>query len=104
MIKAKTQQRLLRAALQKRGYATPSSSLDFNVTEANGFKLALQEGLSSPTSAITLAIKAGSRYEPTAGAAHALKNFVFRVSLSRRAFGTWPNFLLRNRHPTSAAL
>jgi predicted Zn-dependent peptidase len=83
MIKAKTQQRLLRAALQKRGYATPSSSLDFNVTEANGFKLALQEGLSSPTSAITLAIKAGSRYEPTAGAAHALKNFVFRVSLSR---------------------
>jgi ubiquinol-cytochrome c reductase core subunit 2 len=80
MLKATSPRLLLRAATQspQRGYAT---HLDFKSDEASGFKIAVQEhGSNSPTSAITVAIKAGSRYEPAAGAAHALKNFVFRVS------------------------
>jgi len=35
-----------------------------------------------PTTALTFLVKAGSRYEPSPGVAHALKNFAFKVCLS----------------------
>lgn len=63
-----------------RGYATPAASAsDFKVSStSSGIKLAtLDEG--APTSAITVAIKAGPRYESQPGLAHVLKNFVFKV-------------------------
>ena len=33
-----------------------------------------------PTSSVTVFVKAGSRFEPKAGVAHALTNFAFKVS------------------------
>lgn len=64
----------------RRGYATPAAqTANFNVSSSNsGIKVAtVDEGL--PTSAITVAIKAGSRYESQPGLAHVLKNFTFKV-------------------------
>ena len=72
-----------RAGMQsgsKRSYATPAAqTADFQVSAtSSGIKLAtLDEGL--PTSAITVAVKAGARYESQPGLSHVLKNFVFKV-------------------------
>lgn len=66
-----------RAVVGARGYATPSSSL-FSVQDANGVKIATSD-TAAPTSAISLVIKAGSRYEPAPGVAHVLKNSLFKV-------------------------
>lgn len=63
-----------------RTYATSNSnSNDYTVSSGpSGIKLAsIDDG--SPTSAITVAVKAGPRYEPAPGLAHVLKNFVFKV-------------------------
>lgn len=75
-------------AATSRTYATAASSssspqaADYSVTSSSsGIKVAsLDEG--SPTSAITVAVKAGPRYEPSPGLAHVLKNFVFKVCYS----------------------
>ena len=62
--------------------ATPASSaFDFTVNQAGPFKTAAHDDGQSPTSAISIVLKAGPRYEPSPGLAHALKNFVFRVSV-----------------------
>jgi hypothetical protein len=68
------------ATAATRSYAT-SASADYSVsTAASGVKVAaLDDG--SPTSAITVAVKAGPRYEPAPGLAHVLKNSVFKVGL-----------------------
>ncbi|GAA5869200.1 hypothetical protein JCM16303_000388 [Sporobolomyces ruberrimus] len=70
-----------RAVAGARSYATPSSSL-FSVQDANGVKVASSE-TSAPTSAISLIIKAGSRYEPAPGVAHVLKNSLFKNTNKR---------------------
>lgn len=49
-------------------------------SKASGIKVAAVDN-GQPTTAVTFLVKAGSRYEPTAGAAHALKNFAFKVFL-----------------------
>lgn len=40
---------------------------------------------SAPVSSVTFAVRAGSRYEPSEGVAHALKNFTFRSTKERSA-------------------
>ncbi|GAA5976477.1 hypothetical protein JCM5350_001704 [Sporobolomyces pararoseus] len=70
-----------RAVAGARSYATPSSSL-FSVQDANGVKVASSE-TAAPTSAISLVIKAGSRYEPAPGVAHVLKNSLFKNTNKR---------------------
>ena len=70
----------LGAARSRRSYATPAAqTADFQVSStSSGIRLAtLDEGL--PTSAITVAVKAGARYESQPGLSHVLKNFVFKV-------------------------
>lgn len=41
-----------------------------------------------PTTALTFLVKAGSRYEPSPGVAHALKNFAFKSTAERSTLGT----------------
>ncbi|KAM6493021.1 Metalloenzyme, LuxS/M16 peptidase-like protein [Amanita muscaria] len=41
-----------------------------------------------PTSTVTVFVKAGSRFQPAAGVAHALKNFAFKSTAKRSALGT----------------
>lgn len=70
------------SSLSRRGYAAAaaaSNGSEFSVSSSSsGIKVAtLDEGL--PTSAVTVAVKAGSRYESLPGLAHVLKNFVFKV-------------------------
>ncbi|KAG9217806.1 hypothetical protein CCMSSC00406_0005176 [Pleurotus cornucopiae] len=43
---------------------------------------------SQPTAAVTVVVKAGSRYETKPGVAHALKNFAFKSTAKRTALGT----------------
>ncbi|BGP14442.1 ubiquinol-cytochrome c reductase core subunit 1 [Rhodosporidiobolus nylandii] len=63
-----------------RGYATPSSV--FAVQDVNGVKVAsVDEG--APTAAISVVVKAGSRYEPAPGVAHVLKNSLFKANNKR---------------------
>lgn len=79
-----------RSVVGVRGYATPSSSSSlFSVQDANGVKVASSES-GAPTSAISLIIKAGSRYEPAPGVAHVLKNSLFKVRFTSLLFLTVP--------------
>lgn len=48
--------------------------------DAAGLKVAAVDH-GQPTAAVTLLVKAGSRYESQQGAAHLLKNFAFKASL-----------------------
>jgi hypothetical protein len=49
------------------------------VVDAAGVKVAsIDHG--QPTSTVTILVNAGSRFQPKAGVAHALKNFAFKVS------------------------
>jgi ubiquinol-cytochrome c reductase core subunit 2 len=48
------------------------------VSESAGFKVASVDD-ASRTAAVTLLVKAGSRFETKRGAAHVLKNFAFKV-------------------------
>ena len=60
--------------LSRRSYAT--------VADAGGVKVAsASESSSSPTGAIAVVVKAGSRFEPQPGLAHVLKHSLFKVSL-----------------------
>jgi len=49
------------------------------VVDAAGVKVAAAD-FGQPTSAVTILVKAGSRYEPKPGVANVLKNFAFKVS------------------------
>jgi ubiquinol-cytochrome c reductase core subunit 2 len=52
------------------------------VVETAGFKVAAVDR-GEATSAITVLVRAGSRFEPTPGVANALKNFAFKVRVLR---------------------
>lgn len=58
-----------------------------SVVDNSGVKVAAVES-NQPTSSITFLVKAGSRFEPKPGVAHALKNFAFKSTASRSALGT----------------
>ncbi|QRV85362.1 ubiquinol-cytochrome C reductase core subunit 2 [Ceratobasidium sp. AG-Ba] len=62
------------AAIRARSYAT--------VADAGGLKVAAVDH-GHPLSAVTLLVKAGSRYEPQQGIAHLLKNFAFKATNQR---------------------
>ena len=51
-----------------------------SVVDTAGVKVAAIDA-NQPTLSVTFLVKAGSRYEPKAGVAHALKNFAFKVYL-----------------------
>lgn len=72
---------LSRAALvaSRRSLATAVSAHDFEAGEVAGIKYAALDG-GKRACAITVALKAGPRYETTAGVAHLLKNSLFKVS------------------------
>ena len=52
------------------------------VADSAGVKVAAVD-VGQPTSSVTLLVKAGTRFEPKAGVAHALKNFSFKVRAQR---------------------
>ncbi|KIK79125.1 hypothetical protein PAXRUDRAFT_834256 [Paxillus rubicundulus Ve08.2h10] len=56
-------------------------------TKASGIKVAAVDN-GQPTTALTFLVKAGSRYEPSPGVAHALKNFAFKSTAKRSTLGT----------------
>lgn len=51
----------------------------FSSANANGVTVAASDD-GNPTASITVALKAGPRFETTPGVAHVLKNFVFKVN------------------------
>ncbi|EPQ55999.1 LuxS/MPP-like metallohydrolase [Gloeophyllum trabeum ATCC 11539] len=57
------------------------------VVDSAGVKVAAVD-YGQPTSAVTVLVKAGSRYQTTPGVAHALKNFAFKSTAKRSALGT----------------
>ncbi|TRM60694.1 Metalloenzyme, LuxS/M16 peptidase-like protein [Schizophyllum amplum] len=57
------------------------------VADSAGVKVAAVD-FGQPTSSVTLLVKAGSRFEPKTGVAHALKNFAFKSTAKRSALGT----------------
>ncbi|EAU87908.1 ubiquinol-cytochrome C reductase complex core protein 2 [Coprinopsis cinerea okayama7 len=57
------------------------------VVESNGVKVAAVDN-GTPTSSLTVLVKAGSRYESKQGVANALKNFAFKSTSKRSALGT----------------
>lgn len=61
----------------RRSYATHAPA--FSVTQASGVRVAASSDEGKPTSAISVIVKAGSRYEPAPGMSHVLKNLVFKV-------------------------
>ena len=76
------------------------------VVDSAGVKVAAADN-GEPTTAVTFLVKAGSRYEPKPGVAHALKNYAFKVCAranfwlrGRRGNDGFPDDL-RNRAPTS---
>jgi hypothetical protein len=52
------------------------------VVDTAGFKVATID-YNQPSTAVTLLVKAGSRFESKPGVAHALKNFAFKVRFKR---------------------
>lgn len=56
-------------------------------TKASGVKVAAVD-YGQPTTAVTVLVKAGSRYQPSAGVAHVLKNFAFKSTAKRSTLGT----------------
>ncbi|KAI6095761.1 Metalloenzyme, LuxS/M16 peptidase-like protein [Pisolithus sp. B1] len=56
-------------------------------TKASGVKVAAVDN-GQPTTAVTVLVKAGSRYQPSPGVAHILKNFAFKSTAKRSALGT----------------
>lgn len=67
-----------------RARAAPTLRRSFATTagpvEAAGVKvLGIENGLRPATSSVTVVVKGGSRFEPSSGAAHVLKNFAFKV-------------------------
>ncbi|KAF8339277.1 peptidase family M16-domain-containing protein [Amanita rubescens] len=70
---------VLRVQRIARNYAT--------VVDAAGVKVASVDH-GQPTSTVTILAKAGSRFQPKAGVAHALKNFAFKSTTKRSALAT----------------
>ena len=62
------------AAAVKRNYATTVA----DVTTVRGVKVASVD-FGQPTSAVTIFVKAGSRFQGKEGLANVLKNFAFKV-------------------------
>ncbi|KAI6144644.1 Metalloenzyme, LuxS/M16 peptidase-like protein [Pisolithus tinctorius] len=56
-------------------------------TKASGVKVAAVD-YGQPTTAVTVLVKAGSRYQPSPGVAHVLKNFAFKSTAKRSTLGT----------------
>ncbi|KAH0833920.1 Metalloenzyme, LuxS/M16 peptidase-like protein [Lanmaoa asiatica] len=56
-------------------------------SKVSGIKVAAIDN-GQPTTAVTFLVKAGSRYEPSPGVAHALKNFAFKSTAKRSTLGT----------------
>ncbi|KAI6046578.1 Metalloenzyme, LuxS/M16 peptidase-like protein [Pisolithus marmoratus] len=56
-------------------------------TKASGVKVAAVDN-GQPTTAVTVLVKAGSRYQPSPGVAHVLKNFAFKSTAKRSTLGT----------------
>lgn len=63
------------------------------VVDAAGVKVASADH-GQPTSTVTVLAKAGSRYQPKAGVAHALKNFAFKVGSSSMLLSSRSYFFL----------
>ncbi|KAG5638698.1 hypothetical protein H0H81_010923 [Sphagnurus paluster] len=57
------------------------------VADSAGLKVAAIDA-NQPTSAVTILVKAGSRFETKPGVANALKNFAFKSTAKRSALGT----------------
>ncbi|KAI0744449.1 LuxS/MPP-like metallohydrolase [Earliella scabrosa] len=57
------------------------------VVDSAGVKVAAADN-GEPTTAVTVLVKAGSRYEPKPGVAHALKNYAFKSTDKRSTLGT----------------
>ncbi|TBU24944.1 LuxS/MPP-like metallohydrolase [Dichomitus squalens] len=57
------------------------------VVDSAGVKVAAADN-GEPTTAVTFLVKAGSRYEPKPGVAHALKNYAFKSTEKRSTLGT----------------
>lgn len=57
----------------------------FSTVQADGIPVAASAGEGAKTAAITVAIKAGPRFESTPGVAHVLKNFTFKANARRSA-------------------
>ncbi|RPD67940.1 LuxS/MPP-like metallohydrolase [Lentinus tigrinus ALCF2SS1-7] len=57
------------------------------VVDSAGVKVAAADN-GEPTTAVTFLVKAGSRYEPKPGVAHALKNYAFKSTDKRSFLGT----------------
>jgi len=76
-----------RSQQQHRCLATPANNnpFDFTLNSSGPIKTATHDDKQSPTSAISVVLKAGPRYEPAPGLSHALKNFVFRTTNKRSA-------------------
>lgn len=76
---------MLAARATARRFARPTRQFATVVDNA-GLKVAAFD-YGQPTSAITVLLKAGSRYESKPGVAHFLKNFAFRVCEIIRIWG-----------------
>ena len=77
-----------RIARSARRYAT--------VVDSAGVKVAAADN-GEPTTAVTVLVKAGSRYETKPGVAHALKNFAFKVGLRGRVCAVGGTLLTTER-------
>lgn len=72
-----------------RSYATHATPSAITTTQSKHLHkiLSTSEDSSKLTASISLVIKAGTRYEPTPGIAHLLKNSVFKSTQKRSALG-----------------
>lgn len=75
---------LIRQRASIRGMATvkDAPAFGFTVKEAAGIKVASRDD-GSPTTSLSVVIKAGSRYEPAPGVSHLLEKFAYQVSVSK---------------------
>ncbi|KAF3921430.1 hypothetical protein ABW21_db0203279 [Orbilia brochopaga] len=66
-----------------RTFASPASSLPtYEVSDARGVKV-VSKDTGSPTASLAVVIRAGSRYQPLPGLAHALEHFAFKATSKR---------------------
>ncbi|KAF9885606.1 ubiquinol-cytochrome c reductase core subunit 1 [Aspergillus nanangensis] len=69
-------------ASSRRGMASATQGIQFDVSESSGVKVANREA-AGPTGTLALVAKAGSRYQPFPGFADALSEFAFKTTLKR---------------------
>ncbi|GAA96579.1 uncharacterized protein L969DRAFT_49920 [Mixia osmundae IAM 14324] len=74
-------------ATSRRPLATSAGKDDISLSTVEGYKVARlgDTGVAPSTGSITVAIKAGSRYESEPGIAHVFKNMVFKNTTKRSA-------------------